>query len=117
MNLDAAIHELILPYRCRAEQRSGIYRADDVRRVYFFWVLLVLDDTLDEMGVKINDRLHWLWRAVDQRGDVLDVLAQSRRDARAAKRGSTCTGLGSEHRQHKSLKNRAENPHQPTRGK
>jgi putative transposase len=29
---------------------------------------------------------HWLWRAVDQTGVVLDVLIQSRRDKRAAKR-------------------------------
>jgi putative transposase len=28
----------------------------------------------------------WLWRAVDQTGIVLDVLVQSRRDQRAAKR-------------------------------
>ena len=33
--------------------------------------------------IKINGRLHWLWRAVDQRGVVLDVLVQARRDARA----------------------------------
>ena len=29
---------------------------------------------------------HWLWRAVDQTGIVLDVLVQSRRDKQAAKR-------------------------------
>ncbi len=29
---------------------------------------------------------HWLWRAVDQAGMVLEVLVQSRRDERAAKR-------------------------------
>jgi putative transposase len=29
---------------------------------------------------------HWLWRAVDQDGFVLDVLVQKRRDKRAAKR-------------------------------
>jgi putative transposase len=29
---------------------------------------------------------HWLWRAVDQSGMVLDVLVQRRRDKRAAKR-------------------------------
>jgi putative transposase len=28
---------------------------------------------------------HWLWRAIDQTGMVLDILVQSRRDARAAK--------------------------------
>src|SRR5690348_5970323 len=30
--------------------------------------------------------LHYLWRAVDQDGHVLDILVQSRRDAEAAKR-------------------------------
>ena len=96
---------------------------------------------LDEMVVKINGCLHWLWRAVDQHGAVLDVLVQSRRDACAAKRlmhkllkkqghapkvlvtdklrsyGAAFRrmGLGAEHRQHKALNNRAENSHQPMR--
>jgi putative transposase len=34
----------------------------------------------------IAGRKHWLWRAVDQHGVVLDILVQSRRNARAAKR-------------------------------
>jgi DDE domain len=34
----------------------------------------------------INGRLHFLWRAVDQDGDVLDILVQSRRDKKAAKK-------------------------------
>ena len=34
----------------------------------------------------IAGKKHWLWRAVDQDGVVLDVLVQSRRDKRAAKR-------------------------------
>ena len=33
---------------------------------------------------KINDTIHYLWRAVDQHGNVLDVLVQSRRHAVAA---------------------------------
>jgi DDE domain len=41
---------------------------------------------LDEVFVGINGRLRYLWRAVDQRGNVLDVLVQSRRNAVAAKR-------------------------------
>src|SRR3712207_6535356 len=41
---------------------------------------------LDEVALKIAGRKHWLWRAVDQHGLVLDVLVQSRRDKRAAKR-------------------------------
>jgi putative transposase len=36
--------------------------------------------------INIAGRKHWLWRAVDQHGIVLDILVQSRRDARAAKR-------------------------------
>ncbi len=96
---------------------------------------------LDEMVVKINGRKHWLWRAVDQHGAVLDVLVQSRRDTRAAKRlmrkllkkqgyaprvlvtdklrsygaANRVMGLTFEHRQHKGLNNRAENSHQPMR--
>jgi putative transposase len=36
--------------------------------------------------LKINGRLHYLWRAVDQDGDVLDILVQSKRDKGAAKK-------------------------------
>ena len=96
---------------------------------------------LDEVAIKIAGVRHWLWRAVDQTGMVLDVLAQSRRDKRAAKRllrklpkrqgrpprvmitdklpsyGAAKQDLvpGVEHRRHKGLNNRAENSHQPTR--
>ncbi|SAL07673.1 IS element transposase [Caballeronia calidae] len=41
---------------------------------------------LDEVVVTINGKKHWLWRAVDQHGSVLDVLVQSHRDTAAAKR-------------------------------
>src|SRR5215216_2747857 len=41
---------------------------------------------LDEVCLMIRGTKHWLWRAVDQDGVVLDVLVQSRRDKRAAKR-------------------------------
>jgi putative transposase len=41
---------------------------------------------LDEVSLKIAGVTHWLWRAVDQTGTVLDVLVQSRRDRKAAKR-------------------------------
>src|SRR6185436_20182767 len=41
---------------------------------------------LDEVCLMIAGKKHWLWRAVDQDGFVLDVLVQSRRDKRAAKR-------------------------------
>src|SRR3954462_12835527 len=96
---------------------------------------------LDEVEVKIAGQKHWLWRAVDQTGMVLDVLVQGRRDKRAAKRllrkllkkqGRPPRVLvtdklasypaakqelmpGVEHRRHKGLNNRAENSHQPTR--
>ena len=41
---------------------------------------------LDEVFLKINGRLHYLWRAVDQDGDVLDILVQSNRNKKAAKK-------------------------------
>jgi putative transposase len=89
----------------------------------------------------MNGKKHWLWRAVDQNGAVLDVLVQSRRDRHAARRlmrklltkhgraprvlitdklksnaaANRDLGLNGEHRQHKRLNNQAENSHQPTR--
>ena len=39
-----------------------------------------------QVGLRIRGTEHWLWRAVDQDGFVLDVLVQSRRDKKAAKR-------------------------------
>jgi putative transposase len=41
---------------------------------------------LDEVVITIRGKKHWLWRAVDPHGFVLDVLVQSRRSAKAAKR-------------------------------
>lgn len=38
------------------------------------------------MFLKINGRVHYLWRAVDQDGDVLDILVQSYRNKKAAKK-------------------------------
>ena len=96
---------------------------------------------LDEVVLKIAGVKHWLWRAVDQAGVVLDVLVQRRRNKQAAKRllrkllkrqmrpprvmitdklasyGAAKREVmpGVEHRQHKGLNNRAENSHQPTR--
>ena len=96
---------------------------------------------LDEVFLKINGRLHYLWRAVDQDGDVLDILVQSRRDKKAAKKffRKLLKGLryvpslivtdklrsysaakaellpSVEHCQQKYQNNRAENSHQPTR--
>jgi putative transposase len=41
---------------------------------------------LDELFVTIQGRQQYLWRAVDEDGDVIDILLQSRRDRRAAAR-------------------------------
>jgi transposase-like protein len=41
---------------------------------------------LDEIVITIAGKKHWHWRAVDQEGFVLDVLVQSWRDMKAAKR-------------------------------
>src|SRR5438128_4849738 len=96
---------------------------------------------LDEACLMIRGKKHWLWRAVDQDGFVLDVLVQSRRDKRAAKRvlrkllkrqtrvprvmvTDKLASYGAakaevvpsvQHRRHHGLNNRAENSHQPTR--
>jgi putative transposase len=97
---------------------------------------------LDEAVVTINGERHFLWRAVDQDGFVLEVLVQKRRNTRAAirfirkllsgqgavPRVMVTDKLGSyaaanraigltvcDHRQHKGLNNRAENSHQPIR--
>jgi plasmid stabilization system protein ParE len=41
---------------------------------------------LDEMVIVIRRKRYWLWRAVDNEGEVLDFLVQSRRNAKAAKK-------------------------------
>ena len=41
---------------------------------------------IDEVFVKIQGVRHYLWRAVDQDGEVVDVFLQKRRDGKAAKR-------------------------------
>ena len=41
---------------------------------------------VDEVFLKIKGELHYLWRAVDEHGAVLDILVQSRRNATAVKR-------------------------------
>ncbi len=96
---------------------------------------------MDEVFIRIQGVQHYLWRAVDQDGVVLDILVQARRDATAAKRffRRLLKGLqyvprvivtdklrsygvaqrqllpGVEHRQSRYLNNRAENSHRPTR--
>src|SRR4051794_24481500 len=59
---------------------------------------------LDEVCLMIRGKKHWLWRAVDQDGVVLDVLVQSRRDKLAsysAAKGEVMPSV--EHRRHKGL--------------
>jgi putative transposase len=96
---------------------------------------------LDEVFLAIRGTRHYLWRAMDQDGHVLDILVQRRRDKPAAKKffrkllkgcqyvprviitdklksyGAAKRELlpGVDHRQHRYLNNRAENSHQPTR--
>ncbi len=96
---------------------------------------------LDEMVIVIRGKRHWLWRAVDNEGEVLDFLVQPKRNARAAeklmrkllkKQGLAPTqivtdklrsyhvafgklGLCAEHIDKKRDNNRAENSHQPAR--
>jgi putative transposase len=91
--------------------------------------------------IRVHGRTHYLWRAVDQDGEVLDILVQSHRNKRAAKKffrkllkGLQCVPSvvipdqlksysaakgevmpGVEHYRDKGLNNRAENSHQPTR--
>ena len=47
---------------------------------------LATDGILMKCSSKSTDVIHYLWRAVDQDGDVLDILVQSRRDKKAAKK-------------------------------
>ena len=61
-----------------------------------------LGDTwhLDELFLKINGKLHYLWRAVDQDGDVIDILVQSRRDQHAAGKPGVDPKVASDQRGH-----------------
>jgi putative transposase len=53
---------------------------------------------LDEVFIKINGTLHYLWRAVDQHGEVLDILIQSRRNATGGQAVLPSTTQGSARR-------------------
>ena len=96
---------------------------------------------LDEVYLKIDGRLVYLWRAVDAEGEVLDVLVQTRRNKRAALKlmrkllrkygfvpdklvtddlrsygaAASDLGLAKRHERGRWRNNRAENSHQPTR--
>ena len=96
---------------------------------------------LDEVYLKIDGRMVYLWRAVDAEGEVLDVLVQSKRNKRAALKlmrkllkkyafvperlitddlrsysaAAHDLGIESRHGRGRWKNNRAENSHQPTR--
>jgi putative transposase len=96
---------------------------------------------LDEVFLTIKGERYYLWRAVDQDDNVLDILVQSQRNKKAAKKffRKLLKGLtyvprvlitdklksygaakreilpGVEHRQSRYLNNRCENSHRPTR--
>lgn len=95
---------------------------------------------LAEVVITIRGKKHWLWRAIDANGNVLDILVQTRRNAKAAKRffKRLVAQLGeprliitdklrsyikpikklaanADHRAHKSLNNAIEVSHRPTR--
>jgi hypothetical protein len=48
---------------------------------------------LDEVFIKIQGKTHYLWRAVDQDGNVLDILVTSRRNANEGRRGAAVSDL------------------------
>ena len=96
---------------------------------------------LDELVLVIRRKRHWLWRAVDNEGEILDFLVQSRRNARAARKlmkkllkkqgfapsrivtdklrsypsAFRAIGFVAEHDRGLRANNRAENSHQPVR--
>lgn len=96
---------------------------------------------LDEVQLKIKGKRHWLWRAVERDGLVLDILVQERRNREAAERFLRSMVEGeetapwvvvteklanyppalkrvlsrTEHRRHKGLNDRAENSRRPVR--
>ena len=96
---------------------------------------------VDEVFLTIKSERHYLWRVVNQAGNVLDILVQSPRNKQAAKKVSRKLLKGltyvprvlitdklksydaakremlpeGEHRQHRYLNNHAENSHQLTR--
>src|SRR6516165_6706529 len=102
---------------------------------------IICDKSIDEVFLTINGKRHYLWRAVDQDDNVLDILVQSLRNKQAAKKffRKLLKGLqyvprviitdklksygaakreilpGVEHRQSRYLNNRCENSHRPTR--
>ncbi|MFT6671506.1 MAG: putative transposase, partial [Afipia broomeae] len=97
---------------------------------------------LDEVVIPINGAKYWLWRAVDANGEVLDILVQKQRNAKAAKRflrrlinrfspprvvitdklrsyfkPIRDLAPNADHRAHKGLNNRIEGSHRLTRNR
>ena len=96
---------------------------------------------LDEVYLRVSGRMVYLWRAVDAKGEVLDVLAESKRnkhatlkrmskllkkcgfvadrlitdDLRSCGAAAYDLGIGNRHERGRWKNNRAENSHQPTR--
>ena len=95
---------------------------------------------LDEVVITTDGAKHWLWRAIDANGDTLDILVQTRRNAKAARRffnhlieqfGPPRVAItdklrsyikpirhiapDADHRAHKRLNNAIEVSHRPTR--
>jgi putative transposase len=95
---------------------------------------------LDEVVIPMNGTKYWLWRAVEANGEVLDILVQKQRNAKAAKRflrrlinrfGPPRVVItdklrsyfkpildlapNADHWAHKGLNNRIEGSHRPTR--
>ncbi len=116
----------------RADHCSGIAQAPS--QTAFDW-------HLDEVYLKIDGRMVYLWRAVDAEGEVLDVLVQSKRskhaalklmrkllrkyavvpdrlvtdDLRSYRAATIDLGIERRHQRGRWKNNRAENSHQPTR--
>jgi len=95
---------------------------------------------MDEVVISMRGKKHWLWRAIDANGNVLDILVQTRRNAKAAKRflkrlvaefgeprvvitdklrsyikPIKALAPDADHRAHKGLNNAIEVSHRPTR--
>ncbi|MEM1264562.1 MAG: DDE-type integrase/transposase/recombinase [Pseudomonadota bacterium] len=117
--------------------RFGTHFAETIRRDRWAAAGLL---PVDDVVIPINGVTHWLWRAAYAEGDVLDILARRRRNAKAARgilkkrikpfgqprvvatdRLSSFVALvrdampDADHRAHKGLNNRIEGTHRPTR--
>ena len=134
-------HPIALSHQAAPRMRMGQVRAGDRAEPAAAAVQAQLRWHLDEMVVRINGKQMYLWRAVDDEGEVLEVLIQRRRNKAAApklirkllkKHGFAPTrvttdklrsygaafkeiGLSADHEQGAYQNNRAEVSHQPLR--